>query len=89
MGLWANNALEKENKFSQIDLIRTTTTGENIYMQNTISDFLFHLNICEIVNWCSTHLWVWMMTQVACCGDILLQIVLGTWQDQWRCSVWL
>lgn len=63
--------------------------GDDNYMQNTISDFLFHLNICEIVSRWSAHLGIWVMTQVAFCRDVFLQVVFGAWQDQWRCAVWL
>lgn len=65
------------------------STRENIYMQNTISDLLFHLNICEVVSWWTAHLGIRMVTQVAFCRDVLLQVIFCAWQDQWRCAVWL
>lgn len=83
----ANNALKTETVFDGIS--PGNVYRDDIYMQNTISDFLFHLNISEIMSRWSAHLGVWVMTQVAFCRDVLLQVVFCARQDQWRCAVWL
>jgi hypothetical protein len=85
LGLIANNALERKSCYDGYEEVYR----ENIYMHNSISDFLFHLNICEVMGWWSTHLGIWMVTQVAFCWNILLQVIFCAWQDQWRRAVGL
>lgn len=70
-----NNQLTK--KHSKHLSVHNVFLWSNHSVQNAVRDLLLHLHLGVIVHGSGTHLWVWMMSQVALCDLVVLHFSTG------------